>query len=146
MIQQKGEGEPMFAHSSYYSGYILSRPINSGRRMALRRALLGACAALATAGVTAPAAAQNQRAERVATAQEVIVTARKREESALKVPVIENVLTRETIERTAIANLEDVAHFAPGLVIGQAQLSTGALASIRGFGTFALNPGVDNSV
>jgi outer membrane receptor protein involved in Fe transport len=78
--------------------------------------------------------------------EEIIVTARKREEAAIAVPVVENVLTSETIERAAITNLRDVARFAPGLTIGQNTLSIGAQISIRGYGTSASDPGVDQSV
>ena len=77
---------------------------------------------------------------------EIIVTARKREEAAIDVPVIETVITSETIERAAITDLTDVARFAPGLQVGENVLSTGAQISIRGYGTSASDPGVDQSV
>jgi iron complex outermembrane recepter protein len=77
---------------------------------------------------------------------EIIVTARKREEAAIDVPVIETVITAETIERAAITDLGDIARFAPGLSVGENVLSTGSQISIRGYGTSASDPGVDQSV
>jgi outer membrane receptor protein involved in Fe transport len=85
-------------------------------------------------------------AEASAPTDEIIVSARKRQESAIAVPVVETVLTAETIERAAITDLKDVAKFAPGLTVGQNVLSVGAQISIRGYGTSASDPGVDQSV
>jgi iron complex outermembrane recepter protein len=112
----------------------------------LRAALLAAGANTLLVAMPSPALAQQAGQQAANDEQEIIVTARKRQESVLKVPVIESVVTKETIERTSITTLDDIAKFAPGLLIGQAAVSSGATISIRGFGTFAINPGVDQSV
>ncbi|WP_220475465.1 TonB-dependent receptor [Sphingomonas cavernae] len=90
--------------------------------------------------------ASGSAAEPEASSREIIVTARKREESALEVPVIETVLTADTIERAAITSIDDIAKFAPGLQVGESVLSIGTQVSLRGIGTSAFDPGVDQSV
>jgi iron complex outermembrane receptor protein len=52
--------------------------------------------------------------------EEVIVTARKTEESLQEVPVAVTAFTAEGIERRQIQSIEDVARFAPGLVFDKA--------------------------
>jgi iron complex outermembrane receptor protein len=147
---ENGEDDKMnrFSRPVDQPGNPLALARSSRRAMRLRAGLLAAAAIAGLAAVPAPALAQeaNQRAADATAGEEIIVTARKREESVLKVPVLESVVTQETIERTNISNLDDITKFAPGLLIGQAAVSTGTTASIRGFGTFASNPGVDQSV
>jgi iron complex outermembrane receptor protein len=113
----------------------------AGARQALRVGLLATAAAL----VIVPAA-QAQNAARGANVSEVIVTARKRQESALKVPVIETVLSSRTIDRAAISNIDDIQKFAPGLKVGGAVISIGTQVAIRGIGTNAYDPGTDQTV
>ncbi len=78
--------------------------------------------------------------------EEIIVTARKRQESILKVPVTATVLSSAMIQRANIINLFDVSKKTVGLKLGIGSVETGALISIRGFGTNATDPGVDQSV
>ena len=117
----------------------------------LRGSLLTATASTALIASPMPAQAQNAPAAGAANAeangeQEIIVTARKREESALKVPVIENVITQQKIEDAAIVDIKDIARFAPGTVAGDSVLAVGTQVSIRGIGTVTLDPGVDQSI
>ena len=77
---------------------------------------------------------------------EIIVTARKREESILKVPVVETVITQQTLEQYQLQNLTDLSSKVPGLSMGDAVLSIGPQISIRGIGTSTLDAGVDQSV
>src|SRR5882757_8184876 len=78
--------------------------------------------------------------------QEVIVSARKRQESILNVPVIEQVLSQARLERLQVTELTDLPKLAPGLNLGHSLLSIGTLVSIRGIGTASQDPGVDQSV
>ena len=78
--------------------------------------------------------------------QEVIVTARKRQESILNVPVDEQAIPEGQLQRMHIADLNDVATLVPGLGLGKSLLSIGTLISIRGIGTTSSDPGVDESV
>lgn len=77
---------------------------------------------------------------------EIIVTARKRQESLLEVPVIETAVPQERLERLQTTNLTDLPKLVPGLNLGQGLLSIGSLVSIRGVGTASLDPGIDQSV
>lgn len=79
-------------------------------------------------------------------AGEIIVTARKRQESILKVPVVQSVLTSESIAKAAIVDVGGITRNVPGLVIGGNVLTVGAQISLRGVGTSTLDAGVDQSV
>src|SRR6266700_3108179 len=78
--------------------------------------------------------------------EEIIVTARKREESILKVPVVETAISQQTLEQFQILDLTDLSSKVPGLSLGDAVLSIGPQISIRGIGTSTLDAGVDQSV
>jgi iron complex outermembrane receptor protein len=77
---------------------------------------------------------------------EIIVTARKRQESILNVPVVETAIPQQQLERLQTQDLKDIATLVPGLVLGSSVLSVGTQVSIRGVGTSALDPGVDAAV
>jgi iron complex outermembrane receptor protein len=77
---------------------------------------------------------------------EIIVTARKRQESLLKVPVIETAIPMAQLERLNTSDLKNIATLVPGLVVGNQLLSIGTQVSIRGIGTSSSDPGVDQSV
>jgi iron complex outermembrane receptor protein len=93
-----------------------------------------------TAALIAAAPARAQQLD------EVIVTARKRQESILNVPVIETAISGQKLDRLQTNDLKDVATMVPGLVLGSSVLSVGTQVSIRGIGTSALDPGVDAAV
>lgn len=117
--------------------------------MLARHVFLGA-AALSVLALAAPLAAQSEEtsgetAQR-AYADEILVTARKRMESILKVPVVETVVTQETLERNQITSMGGLEMLVPGLVMGDAVLAIGTQISIRGVGTSTLDAGVDQSV
>lgn len=77
---------------------------------------------------------------------EIIVTARKREESLRDVPIDEQVIPAARLEALQVINLTDLPQLAPGLNFGKSLLSIGTLVSIRGIGTASQDPGVDQSV
>jgi iron complex outermembrane recepter protein len=113
------------------------------------RAPLAVAAVLVASSLAARAQAQATdpvRAVPHTQLQEVIVTARKRKESILNVPVDEQAITQGQLQRMHIANLNDVATLVPGLNLGKSLLSIGTLVSIRGVGTASQDPGVDQSV
>jgi iron complex outermembrane receptor protein len=78
--------------------------------------------------------------------EEVIVTARKRQESVLKVPVVETVLTPQDLEKAQIVDIRGITTKVPGLLIGSSVGSVGTQISLRGIGTSALDAGIDQSV
>jgi iron complex outermembrane receptor protein len=77
---------------------------------------------------------------------EITVTARKRQESILNVPVDEQVVTALRLETLQVTDLTDLPQIVPGLEFGHSLLSIGTLVSIRGIGTASQDPGVDQSV
>jgi iron complex outermembrane receptor protein len=77
---------------------------------------------------------------------EIIVTARKRQESILKVPVIMTAVSGETLENFQVTSVTDLPRLVPGLVLAGNLLSIGPQVTIRGVGTSSYDPGVDQSV
>jgi len=78
--------------------------------------------------------------------EEVVVTARKREESILKVPVTVSAYSGETLQEFAITDVKGIAEITPGLNFSDGPLSSGVLVSMRGIGTGSNNPAVEQSV
>jgi len=78
--------------------------------------------------------------------EEITVTARKRQESILNVPVDEQVIPGLRIEQLQLTEITDLPQITPGLQFGHSLLSIGTLVSIRGIGTASQDPGVDQSV
>lgn len=111
--------------------------------MRIKTLLLGTvCAAL-----LAPVAAFAQSApagEQATNVDELIVTARKREERLFDVPVAVTAVTADTIESRQLTSVRDVAAITPGLNINS-DAAGRAFISIRGIGTTLLDsvqPGV----
>jgi iron complex outermembrane receptor protein len=77
---------------------------------------------------------------------DIIVTARKRQESILNVPVVASVLTTESIANSQVTDIRGVTAKVPGLIIGSSVGSIGAQISLRGVGTSVLDAGIDQSV
>lgn len=86
---------------------------------------------------TLPAAAQ---------VEEIIVTARKREESILRVPVVATAITQESLEKFQTQDLYAVANRVPGFVMGESVGTVGIQASLRGIGPTSQTATVDQSV
>ncbi|MEJ5976976.1 TonB-dependent receptor [Novosphingobium sp. PS1R-30] len=115
-----------------------------------KAALLAAVAAPAIGIWATPAFAQETEEPKTSSAYvangDIIVTARKRQESILKVPVIETVLTPEVLADRQVTNITGLTQQVAGLQIGNNVLSVGAQISLRGVGTSSLDAGVDQSV
>src|ERR1700754_3306296 len=75
---------------------------------------------------SAPAPGAVGNGEAPAALSEVIVTARKRPESLMNVPVVETVLTSERLDRLQTVDLKDIATLVPGVLIGDGPLAIGA--------------------
>jgi iron complex outermembrane receptor protein len=107
----------------------------------LRSLLLTASACIA--GLAAAGKAFAQENNQI---QEVIVTARKRQESILNVPVVETAVSGQKLDRLGAGNLNDIVKLVPGVQLGETVLSTGTQVSVRGVGTSALAAGVEQSI
>lgn len=77
---------------------------------------------------------------------DIIVTARKRQESVLKVPVVISVLDAATLSRSQVTDIRGMTAHVPGLIIGNSVGTVGPQISLRGIGTSALEVGIDQSV
>ena len=69
--------------------------------------------------------------------EEIIVTATKRSESIMSVPISISAVTAESIERQGAKNLEDLSRTVPGLVVQQEDEQNDKHFSIRGIGSQA---------
>ncbi|MFC0202911.1 TonB-dependent receptor [Novosphingobium soli] len=77
---------------------------------------------------------------------DIIVTARKRQESILQVPVVVSAVSGDTLQKFQVTQISDLPRLVPGLVLGGNLLSIGPQVTIRGVGTSSSDPGVDQSV
>lgn len=108
-----------------------------GNRMpALGR--LGVAAAL-TFVVGSPALAQG-------VFEEIVVTAQKREQNIMDVPVAVTAVTGADIDASGIKDVFDLQQNVPGLIVGQSQTATTSNFAIRGIGSTSNNFGVESSV
>ena len=99
--------------------------------------------AMAMAQDSASASADGAEA---ADSGEILVTARKRTETLMSVPVVATAISGDTLIQMQTNDLKSLARMVPGLSMGTSILSVGQLVSLRGVGTSALDPGVDASV
>ena len=89
------------------------------------------CLSMVAASLPQTSFAQNASTS-LSGVEEIIVTARKRAETLIEVPVAVSVLTAEDIERRGVLNLQDVALFTPGLTYFDAIQSQLGTPVIRG--------------
>lgn len=107
------------------------QPRRSSARYLLTTALsVGAIAPVVLAADVATA----QSGEQAATIGEVVVTARRREETLREIPASVTAISSEVIERAGVRNIEDVARMTPGLTFVSLG-SNFALPVIRGLST-----------
>ena len=78
--------------------------------------------------------------------EEIVVTARKKEESQLEVPVAVSVLGGDFFEDTGINTIEDMVRFVPGLDLTPTNTSRASGPKIRGISTFSFSDGFESSV
>ncbi|HHX82710.1 MAG TPA: TonB-dependent receptor, partial [Pseudomonadaceae bacterium] len=78
--------------------------------------------------------------------EEIIVTARKRDESILKVPIAATAFLGTELERFGTSDMYTLTERVPGFVMGTEVAAVGPTPSLRGIGTGTLNPTIDQSV
>ena len=103
---------------------------------------------LALMAPLAPAVAQAQTqsapaAQEATSLTEIIVTARRRDESVQDVPAVVNAVTAEALQKTNIRNLTEVQTLVPGLTLTTAANGTGGNAQMRGV-NFDINASGNN--
>lgn len=124
-------------------------------RSALSR---GAFAALLTGSalaLSAPALAQEgpavdgQAAEEAGEQggiQDIVVTARKRNETTQDVPVAVTAISAATIQKYDLTSLERIAASTPSFVVGRSPSGSGATLVLRGIGSNTTSIGLEQSV
>ena len=104
-------------------------------------AAMGLVMAGATPALAADAAETSPTAQDATQVEVITVTARKRSEDLLKVPIVVSALTGNDLEQRSIKSLSDVANFTPGLA--DSQSAGGSARSDRSFQSLiirGLNP------
>jgi iron complex outermembrane receptor protein len=114
---------------------------------AIFKAALLASAAIAAAPVAAHAQAAAAQSEGVASVEELVVTARRREETLKDVPVAVTAVTGERLEQQGARDITTLQQFTPNLTLQVARGSNSTLISfIRGVGQqdplWGFEPGV----
>ncbi|MEO0998807.1 MAG: TonB-dependent receptor plug domain-containing protein, partial [Pseudomonadota bacterium] len=99
---------------------------------------------LAMAAVVGAPLSASAQADTDAAIGEIIVTAQKREQRFLAVPVTVNVFSAADIEKTGALNLSEIEDYVPGLEVGDG--ATQAPISIRGVSSVNISTGGDPSV
>jgi outer membrane receptor protein involved in Fe transport len=78
--------------------------------------------------------------------EEIIVTAQKRQQNIMDVPIAVTAITGAEIEASGIKDIFDLQQNVPGLIVGQSQNTTTSNFAIRGIGSTSNNFGVESSV
>src|SRR5690349_187450 len=106
----------------------------SGHKKLLVLAVVTAATELLTAGSASAAIEQ------------VVTTARKREESLQDVPVAAYAMSAQQLENYAVADLRDMGKMVPGLILERAFNGASATVFLRGVGTSAINVAFEQAV
>lgn len=77
---------------------------------------------------------------------EIIVTARKRDERAIDVPMAISVMSGESVERYASNSLAAISEHVPQLIIAESTNQTGGSINLRGIGAGLGNPSTEQAV
>lgn len=119
--------------------------------MRLLRSFLLASSVLGVAGVMPATAYAQQTDGAEAQSQsggldEIVVTARKREESVQDVPVAVTAFSEQLILDRDITSVEKIASIAPNFNVGRASNGSGAQLTLRGIGSSSTSIGIEQSV
>ncbi len=113
----------------------------------LKRLLRGATIAGITTGLAASLAAGTATAQDDGLGGEtIVVTAQKREQRALDVPISLTALSGDFIDRKGITDIRDIFRFVPSVTFDEQLISGGARIRIRGIGGPTFTSGVETSV
>jgi outer membrane receptor protein involved in Fe transport len=78
--------------------------------------------------------------------EEIVVTAQKREQNIMDVPISVTAVSGAELEAAGIKDVFDLQQNVPGLIVGQSQTATTSNFSVRGVGSTSNNFGVESSV
>ena len=108
---------------------------NMRMALALSGSLLAITASPAAANGAPNAAEEPQAASSTENEGDIIVTARRRDETAQETPVAMTVLNSTLLDRYAVKGVASIAQFTPGLVTGESSGAMGGTISLRGVGS-----------
>lgn len=119
--------------------------------MRLLRSFLLASSVLGAVGIMPATAFAQQTGDDEAQAttsglDEIVVTARKREESVQDVPVAVTAFSEQLILDRDITSVEKIAAIAPNFNVGRASNGSGAQLTLRGIGSSSTSIGIEQSV
>ena len=77
---------------------------------------------------------------------DIIVTARRRDENLMSVPVTVDAMGAEQLQRYKADNLEKVGELTPGVIIGQTKQAAGGSIAVRGISSSPSTVGFEQSV
>lgn len=77
---------------------------------------------------------------------EITVTARRRTERLIDVPIAVTAMSGQQLEQYAVTNVVDIGKFVPSMVIGRQVSGSGASVYLRGVGSSSLSSAFDQSV
>jgi len=100
--------------------------------------------AVAVGGVGTVAHAQTE--PEVGGLEEIVVTARKRNESVQDVPLLVTALSADQIRENDLTSLDKVAATVPNFSVGRASNGSGAQVTLRGIGSSSTSIGIEQSV
>ncbi len=105
------------------------------------------CATLLSSAIAMPAFAQDAGAETASSGNgEIIVTARKRNETAIDVPAAITALGAESLEKYGTKDFWGLQNQVPGLMIQDIPSSGGGAVALRGMASSPNNPAIDQTV
>jgi outer membrane receptor protein involved in Fe transport len=96
--------------------------------------------------VSMPAISTAMAQENVSGLETITVTARKRTESLLDVPVAVVAISKTALQNNAANDFQKIAELAPQVIIGRSPSNTGAVITIRGISSGTVDSGIDQSV
>lgn len=92
------------------------------------------------------AAPSSVRADNGGRGSDIIVTARRRNETSLEAPVVLSAFSGEQLSRLNVQNIIDVGKLTPQLVLGTANGSYGGVVGLRGVSSPTSNAGAEGAV
>ncbi|MFA7588307.1 MAG: Plug domain-containing protein, partial [Novosphingobium sp.] len=113
--------------------------------MRITKSVLLASSILGFAIVAQPVLAQDAAADEGGLT-DIVVTARKRTESAQSVPVAVTAISEEVIAARDITSIEKIAAMTPNLNVGRSSNGSGAQLTLRGIGSSSTSIGIEQSV
>jgi iron complex outermembrane receptor protein len=106
-----------------------------------------ATSAMTFAAAGMPAMAQDQTAQASQGGlEDIVVTARKREENVQSIPVAVTAISAALIAKQDLTSIEKIAARTPNLNVGRSSNGSGAQITLRGIGSSASSIGIEQSV